>query len=59
MPFVSSRHKVDFKELNPYDDTGLRLYQIENKAKIYKFWETGRSVMLQMPTGTGKTRLFP
>lgn len=51
MPFVSSRHKVDFKELNPYDDTGLRLYQIENKAKIYKFWETGRSVMLQMPTG--------
>lgn len=58
MPFVSSRHKVDFKELNPYDDTGLRLYQIENKAKIYKFWETGRSVMLQMPTGTGKTRLF-
>lgn len=58
MPFVSSRHKVDFKELNPYDDTGLRLYQIENKAKIYKFWKTGRSVMLQMPTGTGKTRLF-
>ena len=58
MPFVSSRHKVDFKELNPYDDTGLRLYQIENKAKIVKFWETGRSVMLQMPTGTGKTRLF-
>ncbi|MGL4229084.1 MAG: DEAD/DEAH box helicase, partial [Tannerellaceae bacterium] len=44
--------------LNAAEDTTLRPYQIDNKARIYDFWHTGRSVMLQMPTGTGKTRLF-
>lgn len=51
-------HKVDFSELNAAKDQSLRPYQILNKQKIYKFWENGRTVMLQMPTGTGKTRLF-
>lgn len=51
-------HKVDFAQLNAAADTTLRPYQIDNKAQIYEFWHKGRSVMLQMPTGTGKTRLF-
>ncbi len=51
-------HKVDFTQLDATADTSLRPYQIDNKARIYDFWHTGRSVMLQMPTGTGKTRLF-
>ena len=39
-------------------DEGLRDYQKENKQKIFEAWKTCNSVMLQMPTGTGKTRLF-
>ena len=39
-------------------DEDLRPYQNDNKSKIYESWKTNRSVMLQMPTGTGKTRLF-
>lgn len=50
--------KINFSELNPYDDTTLRDYQIENKKRVYELWQNYRSVMLQMPTGTGKTRLF-
>ena len=49
---------LDFTKLNPEKDSTLRDYQIENKRKIYEAWQTCRSVMLQMPTGTGKTRLF-
>lgn len=49
---------IDFSLLNPEQDTTLRDYQIENKRKIYQAWQKCRSVMLQMPTGTGKTRLF-
>ena len=40
------------------NDTSLRYYQFENKQKIYNEWQEYKSVMLQMPTGTGKTRLF-
>ena len=40
------------------NDTSLRYYQFDNKLKIYSEWSTCDSVMLQMPTGTGKTRLF-
>ena len=50
--------KIDFSRLNPEHDTTLRDYQIESKRKIYEAWQKYRSVMLQMPTGTGKTRLF-
>ena len=39
-------------------DEQLRDYQLENKIKIYNNWAVSKSVMLQMPTGTGKTRLF-
>ncbi len=51
-------HKVDFAALTPDKDKSLRSYQTDNKRKIYNFWISGQSVMLQMPTGTGKTRLF-
>lgn len=56
-PFAFT-HKVNFAELNPYKDKELRDYQREAKAAIYKMWIQKRSIMLQMPTGTGKTRLF-
>ena len=52
------QHKVNFAELNPYKDDKLRGYQSEAKEKIYRMWIQKRSVMFQMPTGTGKTRLF-
>lgn len=39
-------------------DADLRPYQSENKNRIYESWKMHNSVMLQMPTGTGKTRLF-
>ena len=40
------------------DNTVLRPHQIEAKAKIFEAWSKYDSVMLQMPTGTGKTYLF-
>ena len=40
------------------DNTVLRPNQIEAKAKIFDAWSKYDSVMLQMPTGTGKTYLF-
>lgn len=49
---------IDFSEINPYNDKGLRDYQMNYKEKIYSLWSVKRSLMLQMPTGTGKTRLF-
>ena len=55
---VSNGVGIDFSMLNPEYDTTLRDYQIDNKRKIYKAWQKCRAVMLQMPTGTGKTRLF-
>lgn len=40
-------------------DNQLRDYQIKHKRDIYEAWDEGcRSIMLQMPTGTGKTHLF-
>lgn len=50
--------RIRFEQLEARTDTSLRDYQIANKAKIYSAWCDHRSVMLQMPTGTGKTRLF-
>lgn len=40
------------------DNTVLRPHQIQAKAKIFDAWAKYDSVMLQMPTGTGKTYLF-
>ena len=36
----------------------LRQHQIDAKRKIFEAWDHYDSVMLQMPTGTGKTYLF-
>lgn len=51
---------MDLEILKVYNktDEGLRDYQLENKLKVYDAWKHHQSVMLQMPTGTGKTRLF-
>lgn len=40
------------------DNKSLRPHQIEVKKKILNAWDKYNSVMLQMPTGTGKTYLF-
>ena len=47
-----------FTVLLRFKDTDLRPYQNDNKEQIYEYWKDNRAVMLQMPTGTGKTRLF-
>ena len=39
-------------------DVSLRDYQQEGKEKIFNCWNTSDNVLYQMPTGTGKTRLF-
>ena len=36
----------------------LRDYQKEMLDRLYQAWEACRSVMVQMPTGTGKTHLM-
>lgn len=53
--------KIDnhvLEELKSYKDERLRDYQQHNKTEIYNKWELTNTVLLQMPTGTGKTRLF-
>lgn len=47
-----------FDEVSKYEDRGLRDYQAHHKHNIYKSWKDTDSILLQMPTGTGKTRLF-
>lgn len=49
---------INIAEIQIDSNDQLREYQRENKLKIYELWKTHQSVMLQMPTGTGKTRLF-
>ena len=39
-------------------DNELRDYQKLGKRNIYSAWKKNRAVLFQMPTGTGKTRLF-
>lgn len=39
-------------------DTKLRSYQQSAKDRIFAMWERYHNVLLQMPTGTGKTVLF-
>ena len=39
-------------------DVELRDYQLSGIDNIMKAWEDSRSVLFQMPTGTGKTTLF-
>lgn len=40
------------------DDPDLRPYQQKAKKEIFESWDEVDNVMFQMPTGTGKTRLF-
>lgn len=40
------------------DNEGLRGYQCDMKHDIYDKWDYMTNVMLQMPTGTGKTVVF-
>lgn len=49
---------TDFHALSLMTDCSLRDYQIKNKRSICELWAEKKSIMLQMPTGTGKTRLF-
>lgn len=42
----------------PQDRGNLREYQAEAKSNVFGAWDSCDSVMLQMPTGTGKTFLF-
>lgn len=42
----------------PEENGNLRQHQIDAKRKIFEAWDKYDSVMLQMPTGTGKTYLF-
>lgn len=42
----------------PVNNGNLRKHQIDAKNAILRAWDTYDSVMLQMPTGTGKTYLF-
>lgn len=46
-----------YSGLNQHN-SNLRKHQIEAKGKIFDAWDKYDSVMLQMPTGTGKTYLF-
>lgn len=46
-----------YKEISRTDKS-LRPYQQEAKNSILATWDECNSVMFQMPTGTGKTRLF-
>ena len=40
------------------EDSSLRPYQQKAKREIFESWDEVDNVMFQMPTGTGKTRLF-
>lgn len=46
-----------YKEISRTDNS-LRPYQQEAKADIFSAWDECNHVLFQMPTGTGKTRLF-
>lgn len=40
------------------DTTGLRPYQQKMKEEVYSLWDKMDNIMIQMPTGTGKTIVF-
>ncbi len=40
------------------DTTGLRPYQQQMKEDVYSLWDKMDNLMIQMPTGTGKTIVF-
>ena len=48
---------IRFSHIEANND-GLRPYQSEMKQDVYNLWDKIDNVMLQMPTGTGKTIVF-
>ena len=46
-----------YSEISTYD-ASLRPYQQKAKQQIFAAWDECDNIMFQMPTGTGKTRLF-
>ena len=40
------------------NDSSLRPYQQKAKKEIFESWDEVDNVLFQMPTGTGKTKLF-
>ena len=48
---------MDYKEFYQQDIT-LRDYQLKAKEEIFSRWDIANNILYQMPTGTGKTRLF-
>lgn len=48
---------MTYNEISRIDNT-LRPYQQQAKKDIFSAWDECDGVMFQMPTGTGKTRLF-
>lgn len=48
---------MDYNEFCQHDIT-LRDYQQKAKENIFRRWNTVDNILYQMPTGTGKTRLF-
>ena len=48
---------MDYNELCQHDIT-LRDYQQKAKEDIFSQWNYVDNILYQMPTGTGKTRLF-
>ncbi len=48
---------MNYKDISRIDNS-LRPYQQQAKKDIFSAWDECDAVMFQMPTGTGKTRLF-
>ncbi len=48
---------MSYKDISRIDNS-LRSYQQQAKEDIFSAWDECDAVMFQMPTGTGKTRLF-
>ena len=48
---------MNYKDISRIDNS-LRPYQQQAKEEIFSAWDECDAVMFQMPTGTGKTRLF-
>ncbi len=50
--------RVFGKKFHSSEDTRLRPYQQLIKNRVFKIWNSQYNVMVQLPTGTGKTVLF-
>ncbi len=49
---------MNFNDIEQHNEK-LRPYQVKMKQRIFDAWQSGlKSIMMQMPTGTGKTMLF-